>query len=72
MKANELKNYFLANKNNWVFLNEVINGKSVQIKAFIGNTVDLQVLKINGLSAAKYNYQSVTKTVNHIFEMINH
>lgn len=71
MKAKELKSYFLANKNKWLFLNEVINGKSVQIKAFIGKTVDLQMFKIDGLHAGKLNYQSITKTVQHICEIIN-
>lgn len=71
MNSKELKSYFLANKNKWVFLDENINGKNVQIKAFVGGTVDMQILKIDGVSCGKLNYQSITKTVEHIFEYIN-
>lgn len=51
--------------NKWHFINELINGKQIQIKMFVGvNETDVQIFKINGLYAnIGFNYGKKTKTL---------
>lgn len=60
----------LKEENKWHFIDEEVDGKSVQLKMFVGKKeVDVQIFKINGLSARMpKNYVGKRETLKMIMD----
>lgn len=61
----------LKQPNKWHFINEIINGKNISLKMFVGTKqVDIQIFKINGLHASINNYQGKKATLDSLTKLI--
>lgn len=60
----------MKEENKWHFINEVVDGKNVQLKMFVGKKeVDVQIFRINGLGAKMpRNYAGKRETLKMIMD----
>ena len=60
----------MKEENKWHFINEVVDGKNVQLKMFVGKKeVDVQIFRINGLGAnMPKNYAGKRETLKMIMD----